>query len=360
MMTNALKKLTVLMLILALLIPAGSAFADDDTPKILGTRSLKVGETADCSLTDSDGNTLDLVWVSADSSIAKVSENGEVKGIKAGTTIIAARYGDKYYGIEVVVKAASKTIKLSKTKLTLTKGDTQKIKLNNATASKVKWSSSNKKVATVSSKGKITAKKKGTATITAKYKSKKYKCKVTVKAVPKTLSHNEAFDKLAKYIKQKDDTKSSRLSGVYTIILTPSLKRLDSTNSYVENKKTYYLLSYTDGTNPHIDMSIINKGNASDALTMTCYRKTGTGIAKGVHLNPMISAGEKGITSISKKYSALGSGSSLTWYDYFGDTVDTAYSNHANAMYKKVFSHMSDYISDKVGVTMKELGFSSN
>ena len=74
----------------------------------------------------------------------------------------------------------------------------------------------------------------------------------------------------------------------------------------------------------------------------------------------MISAGEKGITAIAKKYSSLGPNSDLTWYDYFGDTVDNTYSNHANSLYGKVFTHMSDYISDKAGVTMKELGFSSN
>lgn len=77
-----------------------------------------------------------------------------------------------------VVEAAS--VKLNKTKYTLVKGSTYKLKIS-GTKKKVKWSSSNKSVATVNSKGKVTAKKKGTATITAKVGNKKYKCKITVK-----------------------------------------------------------------------------------------------------------------------------------------------------------------------------------
>ena len=50
---------------------------------------------------------------------------------------------------------------------------------------KVKYSSSNPKIARVDSKGKITAVKKGTAVITAKANTKKFNCKVTVKAAQK-------------------------------------------------------------------------------------------------------------------------------------------------------------------------------
>ena len=50
---------------------------------------------------------------------------------------------------------------------------------------KVKYSSSNPKIARVDSKGKITAVRKGTAVITAKANTKKFNCKVTVKAAQK-------------------------------------------------------------------------------------------------------------------------------------------------------------------------------
>lgn len=80
--------------------------------------------------------------------------------------------------IKPIIKAAS--VKLNKSKLSLTVGKTYKLKVKN-NKKKVKWTSSNKKVATVSSKGKVCAKGKGKAVITAKVKNKKYKCYVIVK-----------------------------------------------------------------------------------------------------------------------------------------------------------------------------------
>ena len=77
-----------------------------------------------------------------------------------------------------------KTVKLSKTKITMTAGQTKTITLKKGTkklTSGVKWKSSNKKVVTVS-RGKLRAKKAGKATVTATYKKKTYRCKVTVRA----------------------------------------------------------------------------------------------------------------------------------------------------------------------------------
>ncbi len=72
-----------------------------------------------------------------------------------------------------------KKLALTRTKATLSPGDTLQLKLNSLGRSS--WKSSNKKIAAVSSTGKITAKCKGTATITAFLYGKKYKCTVTVK-----------------------------------------------------------------------------------------------------------------------------------------------------------------------------------
>ncbi len=82
------------------------------------------------------------------------------------------------------VSAASKKVKLNKTKATIYVGKTVKLKVKN-TKKKVKWSTSNKKVATVTKKGKVKGKKAGKATITAKVGKKKYKCKIKVKAKKK-------------------------------------------------------------------------------------------------------------------------------------------------------------------------------
>lgn len=70
-------------------------------------------------------------------------------------------------------------VKISKTKVTLIKGQTATLKIS-GTKKTVKWSSNKKTVATVNQKGKITAKKAGTAKIIAKIGSKKYTCTVIV------------------------------------------------------------------------------------------------------------------------------------------------------------------------------------
>lgn len=77
------------------------------------------------------------------------------------------------------VTASAATIKISKKKATLTKGQSITLKIK-GTKKKAKWSSSNKSVATVSSKGKVKAKKVGKTTIMAKVAKKSLKCKVKV------------------------------------------------------------------------------------------------------------------------------------------------------------------------------------
>lgn len=79
-------------------------------------------------------------------------------------------------GQNTTVKAATK---ITKTKVTLIKGQTTTLKVT-GTKKKATWYSSKKSVATVSSKGKVTAKKAGTAKITAKVNDKKYTCTVKV------------------------------------------------------------------------------------------------------------------------------------------------------------------------------------
>lgn len=80
----------------------------------------------------------------------------------------------------VPITASAATIKLSKTGVSLRKGNSYTLTLRNS-QDEVTWKSSKSAVASVDANGKITAKKKGTATITATSAGVKYKCKVTVK-----------------------------------------------------------------------------------------------------------------------------------------------------------------------------------
>ena len=78
------------------------------------------------------------------------------------------------------LSASAATVKISKTKATLSVGQTVTLKIKGASSS-VKWSTNKKAVATVSSKGKVTAKKAGVAKITGSVNGRQYTCKVTVK-----------------------------------------------------------------------------------------------------------------------------------------------------------------------------------
>ncbi len=82
--------------------------------------------------------------------------------------------------METMEAHAASKVKISKTKATLTQGQTLQLKVK-GTKKKAKWSSSKKSVATVNKKGKVTAKKPGKATITAKVGKKALKCKIIVK-----------------------------------------------------------------------------------------------------------------------------------------------------------------------------------
>lgn len=80
----------------------------------------------------------------------------------------------------------NKTTHISRTRVTLSAGDTKTISLHTAREAKVnnadiKWSSSDRSVAKVNSKGKITAVSGGKASIKARYKNRTFKCTVTVK-----------------------------------------------------------------------------------------------------------------------------------------------------------------------------------
>ena len=212
------KRITSLALALLMLLGAFSSITVNAAEvKILGTLSIKVGETKPLKFTDPDGNKVDVIWESSDPSIATVDDKGNVTAKKVGTCVVSAWWNGKIYGVNIKVEKAvakKKKIALSKTKATLTVGKKLTLKLKNATASKVKWSSSNKKVATVA-KGVVKAKKAGKVTIKAKYKGKTYSCVVTVKKAAN--QQVKAFNKLKKFITENGEqqTVGGKTASVY-------------------------------------------------------------------------------------------------------------------------------------------------
>lgn len=135
----------------------------------------------------------EVTWKTGDKEIATVSEDGVVKGIKAGTVKITAvtkskPKAKKVLVITVMPKAVKEiTITAPYKKLDLEEKKTVKLSASAspaAAAQVFKWTSSNKSVAKVNSKGKVTAVGEGKAKITAEAvdgSGKKASIKITVK-----------------------------------------------------------------------------------------------------------------------------------------------------------------------------------
>ena len=154
------------------------------------SQKLLTGKTVTLTATVTPSDTTDtVVWTSSDESVATVSAEGVVTGVKAGTAVITATAGSVKAECTVTVsKPAPAVTKVTKVTVTASARNIaagKKVQLkaavapSKATNKAVTWKSSNTKVATVSSKGVVTFNKKAggkkvTITATAKDGSKKY------------------------------------------------------------------------------------------------------------------------------------------------------------------------------------------
>ena len=163
-----------------------------------------------------DATNQDLTWSSSNEDVATVDENGLVKGLKGGLSVIKVTSDDGNYSATCIVTVMERTSNLSvspKTKV-LEVGETVSLHVSASPASvTVKtytWTSSNKKVATVNSSGVVTAKKKGTAKITVAVKDGSgRKAVATIKVVKRASSL--ALDK---YLIQMIVGRTTTLKGI--------------------------------------------------------------------------------------------------------------------------------------------------
>ena len=155
---------------------------------------LIIGQTLQLSATVSpyDATNKEVVWASANPSVATVSNGGLVTAVAEGSTDITASAGGKKASCKVTVRKGVvdvSSVELSQTTLTLVAGEsatlTATVKPDDATDKTVTWSSSNTAIATVEN-GVVTAISEGAATITAKAGDKTATCAVTVekKVIP--------------------------------------------------------------------------------------------------------------------------------------------------------------------------------
>ena len=128
-------------------------------------------------------------WQSDDETVATVSSNGMVTGLKEGTVIITATCGNVSAICAVTVKPIpASNIEITSGNVTLTMGNcttlTAKVSPENTTYPDISWSSSDANIATITDEGKVTAVSIGTAIITAKCDNVSATCTVTVIPVP--------------------------------------------------------------------------------------------------------------------------------------------------------------------------------
>lgn len=128
-------------------------------------------------------------WKSNDNKIATVNENGEITGIKAGTTriIVTTEDGHKEAACIVTVRPREITgIKLNKEKIKVGIGTTQTLSViiepEDADNKTIQWMTMNNNIADISSDGLVTGKSEGITNIIAKTLDGEYiaECEVTV------------------------------------------------------------------------------------------------------------------------------------------------------------------------------------
>lgn len=185
--------------------------------------TLSVGESASISATILPSDTTDktLAWSSTDPTVA-VYENGEIKGLKAGSTVITATASNGKNAICSVIviddikSVAVDSVSFNKVNIMLNVGDSETLVAtvlpSDATDKTLVWLSSNPSVATVAD-GIVNAVGEGSAIITAgSVNGKVATCTVSVTA--------PVVDTPVQSIMLNKDTLTLNVDESYTLIAT--------------------------------------------------------------------------------------------------------------------------------------------
>lgn len=147
-----------------------------------------------CSVYPSEA-TEGVCWMSLDTNVATVDENGKVTAVGVGETsvIVCSPEGDIWDECKIISSAPALTgIVADQERITLSVDETEKINVSpvpeKAELENLTWSSSNTDVVTVDSDGNITAKSAGTATIYIKTADGKHSTQAEVTVLPVEVS----------------------------------------------------------------------------------------------------------------------------------------------------------------------------
>ena len=260
-----------------------------------------------------------LIWVSSNSKIATVDQNGVVTGKSHGTVTITATGRDSMVAnsVKVTVQTAPKSISLNITEKTIDLStDAKSFQLigtiSPSTANvylEQTWTSDNTSVANVDNNGRVTALKNGDATITVSTGNKKTAtCKVKVVTSPTGI----ALDK---------NRATVNLSGTKTVDLTATLTpktaniyddlqwSSDSASAKVE-KTGKYTARVTGVSNGNAKITV-STGNGYKA---ECIVTVETKII-GITVSPNEAEVEVGstVTLTATKKPSIGSTEGLVW-----------------------------------------------
>ena len=130
-----------------------------------------------------------LTWRSDDESVATVSSDGKVTGVKEGTANITATCANVSASCSVTVNPIpASNIEIVSGNVTLTIGSSTdlvaKVSPENTTHPEIEWRSSDNDIATIDANGTVSAVSTGTAIITAKCGNVSTTCTITVIPVP--------------------------------------------------------------------------------------------------------------------------------------------------------------------------------
>lgn len=141
-------------------------------------------ETLTATVSPSDATDKTVTWSSSDATVASVTKDGKVTGLKGGNVTVTAKAGEKSAQCSVTVTVPVEDVSLDRTSVTLEEKQTTTlvatVSPSDATDKTVTWSSSDSDVATVDQNGKVTAIKEGVATVKAEVGGKSATCSVTV------------------------------------------------------------------------------------------------------------------------------------------------------------------------------------
>ena len=260
-----------------------------------------------------------LIWVSSNSKVATVDQNGLVTGKSHGTVTITATGRDSMVAnsVKVTVQTAPKSISLNITEKTIDLStDAKSFQLigtiSPSTANvylEQTWTSDNTSVANVDNNGRVTALKNGDATITVSTGNKKTAtCKVKVVTSPTGI----ALDK---------NRATVNLSGTKTVDLTATLTpktaniyddlqwSSDSASAKVE-KTGKYTARVTGVSNGNAKITV-STGNGYKA---ECIVTVETKII-GITVSPNEAEVEVGstVTLTATKKPSIGSTEGLVW-----------------------------------------------